>query len=790
MMPVRAAWATMALGFTVIVAGLALALGGAQLAWLSGSTYYLIGGVALMVAGAFVWARKALGGHVYAAFLVATAVWAFTETGFAPWPLSARLLAPALLGVLFLLPSPRRVLGAGARIAGSTGLVAVALVTGAFVVRDSHDIRNHAAAGSLVTSGIAGAAGDEWTSWGGDKGGSRFSTLAQITPANVSDLRPAWTFHTGIASNPATGYLSTTPLMADGKLFGCGQDNSVFALDPENGRALWRFDPKVPARGSSAVRTCRGVAFARTAPQGPCAARVVTATFDGRLLALDAATGTPCTGFGDKGAVDLFAGMGQVQPGFYYSSAPPTIAAGRIVVAGWVADNQSNDEPSGVIRAYDLTTGALAWAWDAGNPSNARGPAPGGHYSRSTPNSWAPMSADEALGLVYAATGNPTPDHYGARRTPASERYGSAVVALDLASGAVRWSFQTTHHDLWDYDVPAQPSLFALRRDGRSIPAIAIPTKRGETFILDRRTGRPLVPVNEHAVPVRGAVEKVSPTQPFSRFHSMAGPDLGERDMWGLTPFDQLWCRIRYRQLRYDGKATPPGTDEALIYPSIGGGMNFGGVAIDPFRRIMIANALYYGTVIQLVPRAETDRLLTQASSQSHAATNFDLPQPQAGTPFGVRLKPLASPLGVPCNAPPFGRLAGIDLDTGKVAWERPFGTARDAGPFGMSLGLPIPMGAPNFGGALTTASGLTFIGAAREKTLRAFATRTGEELWSARLPASAQTMPMTYRGPRSGCQFVVTTAGGHNMLQSPLSDSIVAFRLPGCPGQAKKGEG
>ncbi|EZP73162.1 Quinoprotein glucose dehydrogenase [Novosphingobium resinovorum] len=785
MAPKTASRGMIALGMAVAIAGLALLAGGLWLAALGGSIYYLMAGAALLGSGTLIALGRGTGAKGYALFLTVTIAWAVAESGFAPWPLMAWLLAPALLGLLFVIPGARASLGQGASLAAGVGALALLLVVGAHLARDSHDIRTAEAIAASAPI-PADAAGDEWTSWGGDKGGSRFSRLAQITPANVGKLEAAWTFHTRIPSDPATGYLSATPLMVGGRMFLCGQDNSVFALDPDSGRELWRFDPRVSAKGSSAVRTCRGVAFARTEGAGRCAARIVTATFDGRLIALDATDGKRCEGFGTNGAVKLFDGMGLVQPGFYYSSAPPAIARDRIVVAGWVADNQSNDEPSGVIRTYDVHTGALVWAWDAGNPLNVHGPRPGEHYSRSTPNTWAPMSVDDTLGLIYAPTGNPTPDHYGALRSAASEKYGSSVVALDIATGAVRWSFQTAHHDLWDYDVPAQPSLFAAG----NTPAIAIPTKRGETFVLDRRTGKPLLPVTERAVPSRGAVEKVAATQPFSAFHSMAGPDLAERDMWGLTPFDQLWCRVRYRQLRYDGKATPPGTDEALIYPSIGGGMNFGGVAIDPVRRIAVANALYYGTIIQLVPRAETDRLIAGAAAGSHAVTNFGLPLPQAGTPFGVRLKPLASPLGVPCNAPPFGRIAAIHLDTGKVAWERPFGTARDAGPLGLALGLPIPMGAPNFGGSLTTASGLTFIGAAREQTLRAFDTATGKELWSARLPASAQTMPMTYRSPRTGCQYVATAAGGHNMLQSPLSDSVVAFRLPGCSASKSKGDG
>ena len=402
-------------------------------------------------------------------------------------------------------------------------------------------------------------------------------------------------------------------------------------------------------------------------------------------------------------------------------------------------------------------------------------------YTRSTPNSWAPMSGDEKLGMVYVPTGNPTPDHWGGLRSAESEKYGSSVVALDAATGAVRWSFQTTHHDLWDYDVPSQPTLLDVSAGGRTVPALAQATKRGEIFLLDRRTGTPLARVEERTVPTRGSVpsDRVSRTQPFSvGMPSFSGASLTERDMWGITPLDQLWCRIAFRKLRYDGPLTPPGETPSIIYPSIGGGINWGSVTVDPSRDIMLVNSMYYATVVQLIPRAETDRLIKESRKVGYVH-DFAIPQEQAGTPYGVLLSGLVSPLDVPCNSPPYGRLNAIDLKTRKLLWSRPFGSARDTGPFNIPSHLPISMGMPNFGGSMTTASGLAFIGATQDKTFRAFDVNNGKLLWQSRLPAGGQATPMSYISARSGRQFVLIAAGGHVFLRSPLGDSIVAYALP-----------
>jgi quinoprotein glucose dehydrogenase/quinate dehydrogenase (quinone) len=766
-----------------LLVGLTLAAGGIKLVSLGGSVYYLLAALIVLAVAVLLWRAKPLAAWIYGAFLGGTLTWALIEVGLDSWQLTPRLFGPAVLGLLFLLPGIRRLMGKAAFAPGGTGALGLLAIALAALLPGPDAVADRPWPTRLLPDSTNPG---EWPQYGRTLDGQRFSPLAQIDKSNVAKLEVAWTYHTGVKQGETPSPLLTTPVMVGNRLVACTQTNIVIALDPETGRELWRYDPKVDPKGGSAVRTCRGVAYYADPKLQECPERIVTGTFGAQLIALDIRTGRPCPSFGAAGIVDLKEGMGEILPGYYFISSAPVIVRGNIVVGGSMSDNQGTDEPSGVIRAFDVVTGKMAWAWDAVNPANRHGPPPGQWYSRGSPNSWAPMSGDEALGLVYVPTGNPTPDFFGGQRRPADDKYGSSVVALDVATGDVRWTFQTVHHDLWDYDVASQPTLLDVTIDGKALPALAQATKRGEIFVLDRRTGQPLSKVEERPAPRRGAVpeERLAPTQPFSTgMPSFAGAPLVEKNMWGLTPLDQLWCRIRFRELRYDGPMTPPGTDEALIYPSIGGGMNYGGIAYDPEREIMVVNSFYYGTIAQLVGRKEADRLLANNKSQSHAATDFRLPQAMLGTPYGVFQSGLISPLNVLCNAPPFGKLSAIDMRTRRVLWSRPIGTAQDSGPFGVSLGLAIPMGMPGWGGMVTTRSGITFTGYVKEKAFRAFDTVTGKELWKARIPASANGNPMTYVSPVSGRQFVVAAAGGHVMLQSlPLSDTIVAFALPKKP--------
>ncbi|MGE0668105.1 MAG: pyrroloquinoline quinone-dependent dehydrogenase [Sphingomonadales bacterium] len=626
-----------------------------------------------------------------------------------------------------------------------------------------------------LLAGSVRATDGEWLHYGNDLGGMRYAALDQITADNVGSLKQAWVYRTNPGETLET-HLQVTPLMVGDALYLCTATNQVIALDAETGAERWRWEPPAP---DERRRTCRGVTYyAVPGGIGDCAERIFSTTATAWLVALDARTGKPCAGFGADGMVDLKTGMGTVKPNYYFVTSAPLIVRGRIVMGGWVADNQHVDEPPGVIRAYDAMTGAFSWAFDPGRPEYHGEPGPGETYTLGTPNSWAPMSGDEDLGLVYAPMGNATPDYWGAHRTPESEKFTSAVVALDAESGALRWLYRTVHHDVWDYDLASQPTLADLQVNGKPVPALIQPTKRGQVFVLDRRTGRPLKEVVERKAPQGPAPgDWLAPTQPFSNgMPDFAGPDLTEASMWGLTPFDQLWCRIKFRQARYDGPMTPPGTKPSITHPGYLGGIDWGGVSVDPVRQVMIANWSRMPNYTWLIPRGEADAMGLKPGPEGIVP---GVPQAQAGTPFAAKTGAFLSPLGVPCINPPYAMLTAVDLVTGKVIWSEPFGDASENGPWGIPSRLPLTMGVPAIGGSIVTRSGLVFIGASMDKTLRAVDQRTGEVLWKAKLPAGGHATPMTYIAPRSGRQFVVIAAGGHLALQSGFGDYIIAFALP-----------
>ncbi|WCM90781.1 glucose/quinate/shikimate family membrane-bound PQQ-dependent dehydrogenase [Acidovorax sp. NCPPB 3576] len=738
-----------------------------------------------------------------------------------PW-VSRGLVAPSQRG-------PRRALG--------LTLAAFFAVAVASWFHDAHDVPGAFAAHAAPTPpaaasapAVAGSPGEpaippgEWHAYGRTGEGQRYSPLGQITPDNVRGLEVAWQYRTGDVrgepGDPQETTFEVTPLKIGNRLYLCTPHQSVIALDATTGAQVWRYDTQVQGKGELALQhlTCRGLSYqppepaaasaagstpaaptltaaatpapapsssapaptipvpasAPALPTASCEGRLFMPTADGRLLALDPRTGGLCTDFGNgTGQIDLWTGMPNRRPGAYYSTSPAVVTRDLIIIGGTVLDNASTKEQSGVIRAYNVHTGALVWNWDSAKPEATAPIGPGETYTANSPNSWSISSVDETLGLVYVPMGNQPPDQWGGRRSPEVERYSSAVVALELATGRVRWHFQTVHHDLWDYDVPAQPSLVDLTVKGERVPALVQPTKQGEVFVLDRRTGTPILPVTEVPVP-QGAAEgdRTAPTQPQSAL-SFDPPPLTGADMWGVTLFDQLMCRIAFEKLRFEGRFTPPSTRGSLIYPGNFGVFNWGGVAVDPQRQMAFTTPTYLAFTSQLIPRTDETSLLVQPGG---APPHGMLPalNENAGAPFAVRLKPFVSVLGIPCQAPPWGYVAGADLTTGKIIWKHKNGTVRDLAP----VPVPFKMGVPNLGGPVTTAGGVAFLSGTLDYYVRAYDVSNGNELWKSRLPAGGQATPMTYTGA-DGRQYIVVAAGGHGSLGTRTGDWLIAYALP-----------
>jgi quinoprotein glucose dehydrogenase len=811
---------------TAIVFGLialVLLAGGVWLAALGGSWFYLIAGLALGFAALLVWRRDTRARWVYALLLIGSLGWALWEAGLDWWPLGTRGGLIVLLGLWLLTPwaiGRRPVWTSGGRMLAIALLIAVG-VAGASLLNDPHDRPGTLArAGSAAAAPPADVAGENWPHYGGTLAGQRYSSLDQITTANVDQLEVAWTYRTGEVRGPRDVTETTyqvTPIKIGNLLYLCTAHSVAIALDPVTGTERWRFDPQGGYEDDRQHQTCRGLAYfsvgdgpvanpvAPAAPATPpatalpdaetlpaegetatpatppatdpaptaaavatCPQRVFLPTSDARLIALDAETGEPCPDFGEAGTVNLWANMPNQKSGFYYSTSPPVVARGLVIIGGAVNDNYDVASPSGVIRAYDAVTGDLVWAWDSGNPDRTEPLGPGETYTENSPNSWTVSSADEALGLVYIPLGNATPDQVGVGRSAAVERFSSSVVALEIDTGAVRWVRQTVHHDLWDMDVPAQPSLIDLTTASGVVPALVQPTKQGDIYVLDRRTGEPILPIRELPAPQGAEVDGdfTAPTQPITGL-TFRPPSLTGADMWGVSLLDQLYCRIRFRSLRYEGQYTPPSFQGTLVYPGNFGVFNWGSVAVDPTRGVMFGMPTYLAFTAQLIRSADIGP--NQTVNAGEAGLNVN-----EGGDYGIIMGPFNSPLGLPCQEPPWGYVAGADLATGEIAWQHKNGTIQDAASVPMP---PLKLGVPGIGGPIITAGGVAFLGATIDDYLRAYDLDTGAQLWSHRLPAGGQSTPMTYSV--EGRQYVVHVAGGHGSLGTTAGDYVIAYALP-----------
>jgi len=762
------------------IIGLPMIWFGAELAFLGGTPYYVIAGILLSLSAVELWRAQRRGFFLFAAALLLTLAWAVYEAGTEFWLVGSRIWLVGLLSLWLCAPTIRRRLWGEdmpALFSMRTVQVCAASSVAVLLAITFNLFSSSVLAIAEKSYGPAQNPAD-WLAYGGSKAGTRYAPHAQINKANVGKLTQVWQADTGII-----GRFSGTPIQIDDGLYLCAAQNVVLALDADTGAERWRYDPENDTPAFGILGNCRGVTYYHIPDRRKgehCAERIYTATTDARMIALDMATGQPCEEFGTAGQISLLAGMGEVKPFYYFVSSPPTVASGALVVGGWVADNQETQEPSGVVRGYDPRTGTLLWAWDIGREGKTGVPPDGGFYTRGTPNVWSLTSADDELGLVYVPTGNATPDYFGGHRTEAMDKFSSSIVAIDAKTGLTRWHFQTTHHDIWDYDVPSQPTLVDLTfdgdKDGIKRKAVIVPTKRGEVFVLDRITGELLSEVTERPVPQTDIPnERSSATQPFSTgMPSFAYPRIREQDLFGITPFDQMACRKTFYGLRYEGPMTPPSTQGTLLYPGPAGGMNWGSVAVDEERQLMVVNNLHLPWIIHMIPREED-----LVASNEGISFGYGIGGPQRGTPFAARVQLFSSPLSLPCLKPPYGEIAVVDLTTQQIVWRRGMG--------------PFNIGFPYSAGSIITAGGLIFNAGVMDGQLRAIDVLTGEVIWQDPLPRASGATPMSYVSPKTGRQYVVVTVPGEGGPQGNPEDEasgqaesseqtggrVIAYALP-----------
>ncbi|TCB50165.1 membrane-bound PQQ-dependent dehydrogenase, glucose/quinate/shikimate family [Acinetobacter sp. ANC 4779] len=793
---------------SIVIALLAIALlyMGIKLLMVGGSPAYFLIALVLLATAGLLFLQKKIALTVYAFLMWAILIWIVAEVGLDKWQWIPRGALFALIGFWLAMPFVVKPLYKAAAttpeserqkfhpfLGGTVGVMILMVIALLFYdpVREKGNIENPAEATD------AAVADQDWTAYGGNSDALRYSKLAQINSKNVKNLKVAWEYHTGDLRDSkidASEYtFEATPLKVNDTLYLCTAHNQIHALIPETGQLKWKYIPQREGSYLQQHQTCRGVSYfdikavkasannvspATAAPQ-ECSKRIITTTATApKLIALDADTGKLCSSFGDNGEVDLTKNMGKILPHVYMQTAVPLVANNLIIIGGSVMDNGYNSgNPSGVIRAYDAITGQLVWNFDPANPELTQPLAEGQQYPYDTTVAWSTFTADIKNGLVYVPFGNASPDLLGLDRDPASnsEKFRDALVALDLNTGKLKWSFQTSYHDLWDRDNPAQPSLLDIDYKGQKSPAIILPTKVGNIFVLNRLTGKPIYPIEQVKVSTQGDIgEKYAPTQPKSSLNFI--PEmLTEASMWGITPFDQIQCRIDFNKNRYDGNPWTPSTEKgSIIFPGNIGVFNWGSVSIDPERQILIGSPVrlaYLYKLIKRTPETEEKRLFTQANTP-YWNENFE-------GHYATQIKQFASNLGIPCIAPPWGRLAAVNLKTGKTEWIRRVGNTKNLKTTFLPGRFPIGfnMGMLAHGGTLTTKGGIVFQAATADNFFRAYEINTGKKLWQTELPAGGQATPATFMG-KDKTQYVVLAAGGHGSLGTQLGDSMIAYKV------------
>jgi len=788
----RRSWWPRVFGVVLALIGIALLVGGIRLVSLDGSWYYLIAGAATLVSGLLLLARKASGGLLYLAVVIGTIAWALAEVGTSFWGLVPRLAPVLVLGVVAALALRSLRPTAGPMAVPAAVVQALVLVAGAVMMFSPQNvIENPQGKEAKIVNNVPlvtdpNSTDNRWTQYGRTGHSDRFGPFDQIKPDNVDKLDVAWTYRSG-AETGAPNEDQTTPIQVGDSLYLCTPQNKVIALNAETGEERWTFDPK--PKLSPSWNRCRGVGYYEVAQEdksanGMCDARIITTDKQARLWAVDAKTGELCPGFGDSGQgyTDLSNGMGEYPDFYYMPTSQPLVAGDRVIIGGWVWDGKQTHEPSGVVRAFNAKDGSLDWAWDLGNPDITKLPPQGQTYTQGTPNFWTHGAYDEKLGLIYLPLGNATPDFWAEHRDDVMNKNASSVVALNAETGRRVWQFQSVHLDTWDYDNGTPPTLVDVP-DGKggNTPALVLATKTHQLFLLDRTTGKPLAAVEERPAPQQTMEgdAPASPTQPWS-----AGmPQLGhvgmtEKDMWGATMFDQLFCRIKFKQLAYEGPYTKITNKPTLVWPGYYGGFNWGGHAYDPRTNMLIVNDINMPQIVFLEPQETAEAKTKELNARDITKANWSNSHVQDGTPYQAIRGSFNSFLGLPCHQPSWGNLTGVDLNTKTIAWQVPLGTVEDSRLMGVRTSLPIPLGMPSLSGPMATAGGLTFYAGTQDYYLRAFDSSTGKQVWKSRLPVGSQATPMTYLSPESGRQFVVVVAGGARMTPEK-GDYVIGYALP-----------